>query len=119
MPRGQGSHASRVRRLIQVNSPKAAAVRNVLKEAEVPRETVHRMARSFLDFYRDHIAKEEERFFPAALEALTAKDWQDIEARLSERADPLFGREQEARFVALRQEILAWEREAVEQPQAS
>lgn len=89
----------------------AAAVRQVLNEAEVPRDAVQQAATTFLSFYRRHIAMEEERFFPAAKKALTPTDWEEIESQLSERQDPLFGREPEDRFAALRQNILDWEAE--------
>jgi hemerythrin-like domain-containing protein len=88
----------------------ADAVDSVLKEAEVSRDAVHELARAFLDFYRRHIVMEERQFFPAALEALTEQDWQEIEAELSETEDPLFGGEPEERFERLRQDILAWEK---------
>ncbi len=88
----------------------ADAVDSVLREAEVSREGVHELAREFLDFYRRHIAMEEGRFFPAALEALNEQDWQEIEAQLGEREDPLFGGQPEQRFERLRQDILAWEK---------
>jgi hemerythrin-like domain-containing protein len=88
----------------------ADAVDSVLKEAEVSREAVHELAREFLDFYRRHIAMEEGQFFPAALEALSEQDWQEIEAQLGEREDPLFGGQPDQRFERLRQDILAWEK---------
>ena len=88
----------------------AGAVDSVLKEAEVSREAVHGLAREFLDFYRRHIAMEEGQFFPAALEALSEQDWQEIEAQLGEREDPLFGGQPEGRFARLRRDILAWEK---------
>ena len=47
----------------------------------------------------------------AALAALTPEDWREIEEGLSERQDPLFGQQPEERFVALRRNILDWERE--------
>ncbi len=88
----------------------ADAVDSVLKEAEVSREAVHELAREFLDFYRRHIAMEEGQFFPAALKALSEQDWQEIEAQLGEREDPLFGGQPDQRFERLRQDILAWEK---------
>lgn len=97
----------------------AATVRRVLSEGEVPRETVHEVAAKFLGFYRHHIEMEEEKFFPAALEALTPEDWREIEAELGERQDPLFGQEPEERFVVLRRNILDWEREQEVQTQTS
>jgi len=86
-------------------------VDRVLNEGEVPRDEVQQTAGTFLSFYRRHIAMEEEQFFPAAKKALTQADWEEIEGQLSERHDPIFGREPEDRFAALRQDILEWEAE--------
>ncbi len=88
----------------------ADAVESVLREAEVSREGMHELAREFLDFYRRHIAMEEGRFFPAALEVLSEQDWAEIEAQLGEREDPLFGGQPDQRFERLRQDVLAWEK---------
>ena len=87
----------------------AAAIGNVLLEAEVPRDTLLGLARDFLGRYRHHIAMEDQRFFPAARTALTAEDWRAIEDQLTEGNDPLFGSRPDRRFKALREEILRWD----------
>ena len=66
-------------------------------------------ARWFLEAYREHMNpgahdKEEQEFLPAARRALGAADWAEIDARLSQPEDPLFGAPSEERFAALRQE---------------
>jgi hemerythrin-like domain-containing protein len=103
----RGEHES----LAETTRRLAATLRQVLNEAEMPRDSVHAAAAKFIGFYRKHIEMEETRFFPAALMALTEADWAEIEGRLSERQDPLFGRAPEARFAVLRQDILDWEQE--------
>lgn len=94
--------AERTRRLAEV-------IRNVLLEAEMPRDSLHNVAWEFLNFYRKHISMEEIHFFPAALEALKPDDWRAIEAEVAGRSDPLFGQEPEQHFAALRSDILNWD----------
>ena len=54
---------------------------------------------------------EEERFFPLALEKSTAEDWAEIDARITDADDPLFGGDALAEFAALRKDLLRWEEE--------
>ena len=72
---------------------------------------VIREGREFLAFYRRHMDHEEHGFFPAALECLAEEDWAEIDARVVDRDDPVFGESAEAGYVALRQEILQSETE--------
>ncbi len=85
-----------------------AAIHNILQEAEIPREAFQQRAREFLDFYRSHIKKEEEVFFPAALKVLTKEDWAEISEVREFRDDPIFGRKSHERLETLREGILAW-----------
>ncbi len=89
----------------------AAAVRNVLDEAEVPRDALLKLARDFLGHYRRHIAQEDENFFPVARARLTAADWAAIAAELGEGHDPLFSSTPDDRFANLRRHILDWDRD--------
>ena len=59
----------------------------------------------FLAFYRRHLGMEEERFFPAALRALSAEDWDAIDFDTFDGADPLFSDAVEERFERLREAI--------------
>lgn len=94
----------------------AAAVHNILQEAEVPRAAFDETARAFLEAYRAHMAAEERSFLPLAARTLTEEDWQAIDACMAPRRDPLFeGEEPEESFRALREDILAWDREHREQ----
>ena len=68
------------------------------------------MARDFLESYRDHMTMEEEVFFPLAEETLAPEDWARIDAKVSDRDDPLFGERVEQRFQELREKILDWDR---------
>jgi len=83
----------------------AEAMRQVLTDELVDRQSVHDLTRSFVRRYRQHIALEEERVFPAAEQALSAEDWAAIDARLEHRDDPLFGSTVVDRFRALRDNI--------------
>ena len=96
------------RKLGELTRRFAAAMRSVLRDLEVSRESVDQIARQFLDRYRRHMEMEEQRFFPAAVRTLTAADWAEIDMQLADRDDPLFGAASEARFKALRQDILTW-----------
>jgi len=103
-----GDLAAEHRPLAEATRRFAAALRNLLQDQEVPREAFDRAAREFLDSHRRHIAMEEKSFFPAAEASLTAADWAAIEAELASRADPLSADVGEARYAALRADILAW-----------
>ncbi len=87
----------------------AGVVRNVLQEAEMPREAFQKIAREFLEFYRHHISQEERAFFPTALKTLSDQDWAEIAERLQHREDPVFGARAEERFKSLRENILNWD----------
>jgi hemerythrin-like domain-containing protein len=87
------------------------AVENVLGEVEVPREAFDAVARHFIKDQRRHLKMEEERFFPLALEKLTPEDWAEIDARITDEDDPVFGAEASAEFAALRKDLLRWEEE--------
>lgn len=102
-------------RLGEVARRFAAAVHNILQEVEVPRVAFDQAARTFLKAYREHMAAEERTFLPLAGKTLTEEDWREIDARMGPRADPLFEGEPEDRFRALREDILAWDREHQEQ----
>ncbi|MGB7617243.1 MAG: hypothetical protein WCF66_07415 [Pseudolabrys sp.] len=67
--------------------------------------------RDFIDHQRQHMHKEEQLLYPAAIKGLRAEDWVEIDARLNNKKDPLFDRVAEKKFDALRQTVLQWERE--------
>ena len=61
---------------------------------------------------------EEEHFFPRALEILTAEDWAEIDRRVFQENDPIFGADASQEFAALRELILKWEAEDEAEEQA-
>ena len=92
----------------------AQAVNAVLADQEVLRENFHLAVHAFIRNQREHLKKEETLLFPAALKALRPEDWAEIDARLTDKKDPLLDGEAEERFHALERTILRWEQEAEE-----
>ena len=88
-----------------------AAVRNVLQEVEVSRSAFDEVARHFLKEQRHHMQMEEEHFFPQALATLNAEDWAEIDRRVFQENDPVFGGDASREFAVLREHILKWEAE--------
>ena len=68
------------------------------------------MIEDFAQFYWRHIDREEKLFFPAALGSLTAKDWAEIDAQVTDHQDPLFGDKVGRRFRALSDGIVGLNR---------
>lgn len=101
-----GEHAD----LKKMTDAVAATISDILMEAEVPRDQLVQQVRGFLDAQRRHMRMEQERFFPAALAALTPEDWSAIAGRIDDPEDPVFGSGQEEAFEALRAEIIEWDR---------
>ena len=89
----------------------AQAINDILAGREYPRRSFHNVVRDFIDHQRQHMHKEEQLLYPAAIKGLRAEDWVEIDARLNNKKDPLFDRVAEKEFDALRQTILQWERE--------
>ena len=106
-----GDQASEHEILASLVEKFAEALRSILMEAEIPRETFDRVARELITFYRHHIRQEEAIFFPAAEHVLGPEDWADIESTVDRGEDPLFGAQAEEQFEALRRHILEWDRE--------
>jgi hemerythrin-like domain-containing protein len=89
----------------------ASVVENVLSEQDMPRETLSRAARDFVERARRHMRKEEETFFSAALDALTEEDWAELDKKVTDEKDPLFAEQPAQEFAALRERILRWKQE--------
>jgi hemerythrin-like domain-containing protein len=77
----------------------------VLDGTVVPREAIEMSAATYLVYYGNHIAKEEEDVLGKAGEALTAEDWEAVRRAVPERPDPLFGHTPEERYRELRRRI--------------
>jgi len=79
----------------------------ILGGAIIERAEVEVALATYLVYYGNHIAKEDELVLDRAAAALTPEDWQAVKAAVVPKADPLFGDQPEARYKALRRQIAA------------
>ncbi|HEV8259229.1 MAG TPA: hemerythrin domain-containing protein [Burkholderiales bacterium] len=78
----------------------------ILGGALMQRAEVEVAAATYLVYYRNHIAKEEEDFVSRAAQALTAEDWEAVRNAVPGKSrDPLFGDRPEERYRELRRQI--------------
>ena len=84
----------------------AAALRNVTRDVELPRDLFEGVAREYLEEMRRHMAIEETEFFPRALLRLESEDWAEIDAAITSPEDPLFGTRLADEYRKLHQWIL-------------
>jgi len=89
----------------------AQSIREILKEAELPRNAIIGWARDFIERQRIHMAVEETRFFPVAEALLTLQDWQEVAQQAPRGRDPLAAGTREARFKVLERKIVTWDGE--------
>jgi hemerythrin-like domain-containing protein len=87
------------------------AVHSILLEAEISREAVAQVMKDFIANQRHHMQAEEKHFFPLAEKCLTEADWAELDAKVADHRDPLFGPEVAENFRSLRDNLLAWEKE--------
>lgn len=84
----------------------AGLVEARLHFAPAPDEGLVERGREFVDFYRRHIAVEENELFPRALVVLDDADWAGIAVAVSPETDPLFDGTVAAQYQALHREIM-------------
>lgn len=85
----------------------SAAIHNLHLEVEMPRPWFEDLVKTYIRRNREHMAKEEETFFPLALKTLSAADWQEFDAQgAAERPDPLFGGKVDAEYQMLHDRIV-------------
>ena len=89
----------------------ARLIDDVTNEQEVPRQVLDEAVADFVTHERHHMEIEEREFLPKALENLTAEDWAELDAKITDAKDPLFDPEFEARFERLAERLRRWERE--------
>jgi hemerythrin-like domain-containing protein len=77
----------------------------ILEGGMVPRAEVEMALATYLVYYGNHIAKEEEDVLPRAARELGAADWQAVKNAAPPRHDPLFGDNPDERFRELRRRI--------------
>lgn len=78
----------------------------VLSEAVVPLAQIETAAATYLVYYGNHIAKEEQDILTRAARVLTPEDWEAVRTALPAARDPLFGDHPEERFRELRRRIV-------------
>ena len=88
-----------------------AAVEAWLSDEPARRTDFLASARAFVAAMREHIAREDSEFFPAAEAALTNSDLTDLAERMPQLDDPLFGAANRASYMRLRRSILEWSAE--------
>lgn len=77
----------------------------VLGGAIIQRAEVEVAAATYLVYYGNHIAKEEEDVLARAAKELTKEDWEAVRTAVPPTRDPLFDGEPEGRFRELRRQI--------------
>ncbi len=82
-----------------------AMLDDVVNGAIRSRETVERLARSYITCFREHMQVEDTAVFPTASKVLSAKDWAEITAPFTGGDDPLFGPAIAQRYAALAEQI--------------
>ena len=84
----------------------AAALRNVSSDVEVPRSWLQGIVESYLSSSYQHMSDEESTFFPLAVATLREEDWDEIDAALTVKEDPLFGGKLVEEYRALHDRIM-------------
>lgn len=77
----------------------------VLEDAILPRAAIEAAAATYLVYYGNHIAREENDILVHAARTLTQEDWDAVNAAVPEGPDPLFGANPEQHFRDLRRHI--------------
>ncbi len=78
-------------------------------EALMLRNTLEHLGTHYAEALRSHLDTEEAQVFPHALEVLKPADWKEIDERICQRDDPLFGKAVAVEFQDLFEEILRLE----------
>jgi hemerythrin-like domain-containing protein len=71
----------------------------------VPLAEIEMAAATYLVYYGNHIAREEENILVRAEELLTPEDWEAVRTAVPPSRDPLFGDHPEERYRELRRQI--------------
>jgi len=109
-PRGAAAVGNLIeehRQLSSLTQRLAAAIANVERDVEMPKEWLDALVREYLARNRAHMQAEEQHFFPRAIAALDDQDWAEIDARLHRLVDPLFGGKVTQGYLRLHQRIMA------------
>lgn len=77
----------------------------VLNDSVVRREDIESALATYLVYYGNHIAREEEDVLTRAEKELGPEDWSKVKDAAPGRGDPLFGSHPEARYRELRRQL--------------
>ena len=77
----------------------------VQSDALLPRSEIEVAAATYLVYYGNHIAREEEDILPLAAQVLNADDWRAAAAAAPAGHDPLFGSTVQEKFRELRRRV--------------
>ena len=76
-----------------------------VEDAFIRRDEIEMAAATYLVYYGNHIAKEEEDVLSLAAKTLTPQDWAQVKAAVAPVRDPLFGEHPAERYRELRRQI--------------
>jgi hemerythrin-like domain-containing protein len=100
---------ARLRQEHRVIAHAGETLRNHLESALggtiVPLAELETAAATYLVYYGNHIAKEEEDILTRAAQVLTPEDWDAVRTAVTPARDPLFGDHPEERYRQLRRQI--------------
>jgi hemerythrin-like domain-containing protein len=81
------------------------ALDDIVNGSITSREHVETPGRAYVADFRSHMQREETAILPLAAKLLRDRDWAAIDAAIRHIEDPLFGKNGEERYAALRQRI--------------
>ncbi len=81
------------------------ALDDIVNGSITSREYVEMPGRAYVADFRSHMQKEEGTILPLAAKLLHERDWAAIDAAIRHIDDPLFGKNGEKRYAALRRQI--------------
>ena len=95
------------RRLAETGRALQEKLQQVIGGGIVSKESISDAARDYYELLLNHLNFEEGKLLPLVKQSFSDDDWQNIEVRLSEDEDPLFGKAINEQFTNLLQQISA------------
>jgi hemerythrin-like domain-containing protein len=92
--------------IAQAGEKLLALIEAILEDAMVPRAEVEVAAATYLVYYGNHIAREEEDVLTRAALHLLPEDWEAVRHAVPATQDPLFAAEAQQRYRELRRKIV-------------
>jgi hemerythrin-like domain-containing protein len=92
-------------RLKETGDALVHALDDIVNGSITSREHVEAPGRAYVADFRGHMQREETAILPLAAKLLRAKDWAMIDTAIRHVDDPLFARNGEERYAALRRQI--------------